>query len=103
MDETKKNRFIGEAKFLRALFYFNAVRLWGDVPLVTKLESLDDAYTTRSPKEEVYSQIIEDLTFAMNNLPKQYSDVDLGRATEGAAKILLSKSLFDQRKLAGGC
>ncbi|QGY47543.1 RagB/SusD family nutrient uptake outer membrane protein [Maribellus comscasis] len=91
MDETKKNQFLGEAKFLRALFYFNAVRLWGDVPLVTKLESLDDAYTTRSPKEEVYSQIIEDLTFATNNLPKEYTSKDIGKATEGTAKILLAK------------
>ncbi len=91
MDEIRKNRFIAEAKFLRALFYFNAVRLWGDVPLITKLESLDDAYTVRSPKENVYSQVINDLTDAINDLPKQYSVDDVGRATQGAAKILLAK------------
>jgi len=91
MDETRKNQFLGEAKFLRALFYFNAVRFWGDVPLIIKLESLDDAYASRAPKAEVYAQIIEDLNFAAGNLPATINAGDIGRATMGAAKILLAK------------
>ena len=91
MDETMKNRLIGEAKFLRALYYFNLVRFFGDVPLLLKLESIDDAFGARTPKEEVYDQIIDDLLFAENNLPVSYSDKDIGRATKGAAIILLGK------------
>ena len=93
MDVTLQNRFIGEAKFLRALYYFNLVRFFGDVPLITKLKTINDAMGPRIPKEEVYKLIIDDLTFAENNLPvrKDYSSNDEGRATKGAAKILLGK------------
>ena len=93
MDETLKNRLIGEAKFLRALYYFNLVRFFGDVPLITKLETINDAMGPRIPKDKIYQQIIDDLTFAEANLPlrKDYSSKDEGRATKGAAKILLGK------------
>jgi tetratricopeptide (TPR) repeat protein len=91
MDETVKNRLLGEARFLRALFYFNLVRFYGDVPLITVLESVEDALIPRTPKEQVYQQIIDDLTFAENNLPVSYPASDIGRATKGAAKILLGK------------
>jgi len=93
MDNTLKNRFIGEARFLRALYYFNLVRYFGDVPLITKLETINDAMGPRVSKEEIYGLIIDDLTFAESNLPNrtQYSSKDEGRATNGAAKILLGK------------
>lgn len=86
-------RIEGELKFLRAFFYFTAVRLWGDVPLI--LEPFDSGLSTfdieRSPKEEVYEVIIQDLADAEASLPDSYSDADLGRITSGAAKALLSK------------
>lgn len=89
MDETLKNRLVGEASFLRALYYFNLVRFYGDVPLILKLESVEDALGPRTPKDQVYQQIIDDLTFAENNLPVSYPSQDIGRATKGATKILL--------------
>ena len=91
MDVTLKNRLIAEATFMRALFYFNLVRLFGDVPLVLKLESLDDAFGEKTPKDQVYQQIIEDLKFVENSLPISYPSSETGRATQGAAKILLGK------------
>jgi tetratricopeptide (TPR) repeat protein len=93
MDATLQNRLIGEARFLRALYYFNLVRFFGDVPLVSKLESINDAMGARIAKEEVYQFIIDDLTFAENNLPyrSEYGTKDEARATKGAAKILLGK------------
>ena len=91
--ENKKNRFIAEAKFLRALYYFNLVRFFGDVPLILDLKSVDDAMIGRTPKAEVYNQIIEDLTFAETHLSlrSEYTDAEEGRANRGAAKILLGK------------
>ena len=77
MNEDLKNRLIGEAKFLRALYYFDAVRFWGDVPLVLNLETIDDAMGPRISKEEVYEQIILDLSDAAKVLPKSYDDVNL--------------------------
>ena len=91
MNEERKNQYIGEVRFLRGLFYFNLVRLYGDVPLLRKLESLEDAYKPRSPIADVYALIVEDLAFAENNLPATYQSKDIGRATSGAAKILLGK------------
>ncbi|MDR1865323.1 MAG: RagB/SusD family nutrient uptake outer membrane protein [Bacteroidales bacterium] len=88
-----KPRLINEAKFLRALLYFNAVQLWGAVPLVLhEAESLDNSVlrTERTETEKVYAQIIADLTDA-EALPPNYTGSDVGRATGGAAKALLAK------------
>ena len=92
MDAALKNRYLAEAKFLRAWYYFNLVRTFGDVPLVltSEVESTD---LTRTPKAQVYAQIIKDLTEAEAGLPKasQYPAADHGRATQGAAQAYLGK------------
>lgn len=103
MDETIKNRLIGEAKFLRGLFYFNLVRFYGDVPLVLMVESVEDAMVGRTPTAQVYEQIIQDFTAAEGVLPTSYSENDIGRASRGAAKILLGKvylTMHDYQKAA---
>ncbi|MDP2338806.1 MAG: RagB/SusD family nutrient uptake outer membrane protein [Bacteroidota bacterium] len=92
--DTRKNQYIGEAKFIRALLYFNLVRIYGKVPLVTKsTSSLNNLMVPRNTVSEVYNQIIEDLIFAETNLPKKetYASGDLGRATKGAAASLLAR------------
>jgi hypothetical protein len=88
-----KNQFIGEARFLRALHYFNLVRFFGDVPLVlSETKNIQENYTYgRAPLAQVYEQIIADLTDAEAKLPLAYTGSDLGRATQGAAKTLLAK------------
>lgn len=93
MDETLKKRIVGEAKFLRALMYFNLVRVFGDVPLVLK-EITDPAEGydySRSPVNDVYAQIIKDLGDAELVLPATNTAANVGRATSGAAKALLGK------------
>lgn len=83
---------IGEAKFLRALYYFDMVRAWGDIPLVTSPLSIKDAYAQgRTPMADVYSQIVEDLTFAVANLPSKANQRFVGAATSDAANTLLGK------------
>lgn len=92
-----KARYIAEIKYLRGFYYFHLVRCFGDVPLVTKkIESYDEAFeqNKRTPKQEVYEQIVSDLNDAKENLPKNYSAEDQGRATEGAARTLLAKVLM---------
>ena len=93
MNPDLQKRFIAEAKFLRALYYFNLVRFFGDVPLVTQLETIDDAMGPRVAKEQIYEQILSDLTDAESALPypSEYGTTDIGRATKGAAKILAGK------------
>lgn len=94
MNETLRTRLIGECKFLRAYYYFNMVRWFGDLPLITRALNPSEYYTqTRAPQQEVYNLIIQDLKDAIQALPEksQYSPNDLGRATKGAAKGMLAK------------
>ncbi|WP_298143271.1 RagB/SusD family nutrient uptake outer membrane protein [Flavobacterium sp.] len=106
IDENLKSRFIGEVKFLRALFYFDLVRCFGGVPLVTgKIdinddETINEVVFVRKSKEEVYAQIEADLIDAATRLPLKsaYSSADLGRATKGAAQALLAKAYLYQQK-----
>ena len=98
-NEARKKQFIGEARFLRGLFYFNLVRIFGDVPLVlNSLNNIDESYTLgRTPAAEVYKAIVADLQAASQNLPASYSGTDVGRATSGAAKGLLGKVFLTQK------
>lgn len=90
---TDKERFIGEAKFMRALAYFNLVRIFGDVQMITDPLTVDEtAATPRIPPSTVYSEvIIKDLVDAAEKLPVEYSTSEVGRATKGAAKAILGK------------
>ncbi len=92
MDETLKKRYVGEAKFIRAMMYFNLVRFFGDVPLATnETTSLENVQLPRAKADEVYSLIDADLKEAETVLPRSYTGSDIGRATQGAAKGLLAK------------
>lgn len=95
MDEEVRERMIGEALFLRALFYFNLVTYWGDVPLI--LDSPNPADQAELPREErslVVEQILEDLERAAEKLPLRYNSNDVGRATKGASLALKAKVLL---------
>ena len=91
MDPALRNRYVAEAKFIRGLLYFDFVRAWGGVPLVTTVNP--PAHLTRATKEEVYALIFSDLQFAADNLPlrSEYTAANRGRATKGAAQALLAR------------
>lgn len=93
MDETLKKRLVGEAKFLRAYYYFYLVRWYGGVPLMlTETQSLSAGKDiARASADEVYAQIIKDLTDAEAALPDKFAGADLGRVTAGAAKSMLAR------------
>lgn len=101
MDQQLKSRYLGEASFLRGLYYFDLVRAWGAVPLVTSVEV--DFEVPRSSASEIYDQVEQDLLFAIDNLPvkSEYGANDLGRATKGAAQALLAKVYLFQQDFAG--
>lgn len=88
-----KDRYIGEAKFMRALSYFDMVRIFGDVPLITTNVTVDESYKIgREKTDKIYEEvIIKDLLDAEAKLPVKYTGVEVGRATKGAAKSLLGK------------
>lgn len=87
---------LGQAKFLRALFYFNLVKTYGGVPIRPETEIVDRTVIARSSAAEVYAYIEKDLREAAIMLPASYTSTDLGKATEGAAVALLMKVLMYQ-------
>ncbi len=98
-DTTVKFRLIREAKFVRALLYFNAVRFWGDVPLILHdptSTNVNAIKVPRTSKDSIYTQIISDLTDAIH-LPKTFTGADKGRATSGAAHALLAKVYVNRK------
>ncbi|WP_046244786.1 RagB/SusD family nutrient uptake outer membrane protein [Hymenobacter terrenus] len=102
MNETIKKRCLGEAQFLRALYYFYLVRTFGDVPLVLvpAKSAAEASSVTRSPAADVYTQIEKDLLDAIENLKglAPYTGNDVGRVTEWAARALLAKVYLTEGK-----
>ncbi|MEH6307816.1 RagB/SusD family nutrient uptake outer membrane protein [Olivibacter sp. CPCC 100613] len=97
----KKNRLLGEVRFIRALLYYNLVRLFGDVPLVLhQATSLNEVNIARSPAEEIYQQIVADLTFAEEYLDEANSSANNGRATKASAKALLASVYLTRKNYA---
>ena len=86
----------GQAKFLRALYYFNLVKTFGGVPIRPEVESVNGLVVPRSTKEECYAYIEKDLREAAVMLPVVYPTSETGKATKGAAVALLMKVLLYQ-------
>jgi len=95
-----KNQVIAQARFLRAYYYFELVKFFGDVPLFVDkpLEYGEQFSIPRTPKAEVYDQIEADLIFAAENLPA--TQAQTGRVTSGAANALLGKAYLFQDQFA---
>ncbi|GAA4241859.1 RagB/SusD family nutrient uptake outer membrane protein [Winogradskyella psychrotolerans] len=93
-DEANRAKYAAEAKFLRAYAYFNLVRLFGDVPLVTSVvgPEEDQILFTRVAKAQVYEQIVLDLVEAKDVLDNTYKS----RASKAAAQGLLAKVYLTQ-------
>jgi starch-binding outer membrane protein, SusD/RagB family len=108
---SRRDQILGEAAFLRAYLYYNLVMFFGDVPLILKFPESSDVVAnqvTRTPKEQVMLQVIEDLTYAEEKLPWNHNDRAVlteeqviqskGRATKAAAKLLLARIyLYEQQ------
>ncbi|PHS01776.1 MAG: RagB/SusD family nutrient uptake outer membrane protein [Leeuwenhoekiella sp.] len=88
--ETKEG-LLGQAYFLRALFYFNLSVYFEDVPLITAPQTLEEAYVSKNTFEEVTAQIVEDLKLAVEYLPEAQPSGLEGYATKGAALGLFAR------------
>jgi starch-binding outer membrane protein, SusD/RagB family len=90
-----KDRMIGEIKFARAFCYHQLIRLYGGVPLVTKVFQLNDDFNVpRNSYEDCVQFIVEECDAAAELLPLSYEGSDIGRATKGAALALKSRVLL---------
>jgi starch-binding outer membrane protein, SusD/RagB family len=91
LSETAKNRILGETYFLRAFYYYDLVTHFGPVALhLTQVKSENGAFLSRSSVADVYNQVITDVKAAIPLLPVATTFPQTGRATKGAAKMLLA-------------
>ncbi len=99
MEPDLRARIIGEAKFLRAYFYFHLTNIFGNIPLKTiPAFTPEELNVPLASVENIYAQIELDLTEAALVLPQIYGSADTGRATKGAALGLLAKTYLFQEK-----
>jgi hypothetical protein len=99
MDVERRNQIKGEAKFLRAYFYYWLVNIFGDIPVHLTTPTVEELQRAATPVAEVWSTvIIPDLTEAVILLPATFAGTDLGRATSTAANAFLAKAyLFTEQ------
>ncbi len=97
LSQTDKDQISGEALFLRAFYYYDLVTHYGGVPLqLVQVTDVAGAFLPRSSADEVYKQIINDLTTATPLLPVAKTFPQTGRATQGAAKMLLAYAYMSE-------
>lgn len=93
--EAFRTRTKAEAKFLRAKFYFDLVRLFGNIPLIDHTLGASEYYTVEQVgPDQIYPLIVSDLEAAITDLPTSVSSNQLGRVTKGAAQALLARVLL---------
>jgi hypothetical protein len=88
VSESDLARIEAEARFLRALSYYELVTKYGDVPLILEVKTEPGGGAPRAPQSQIYTQILDDLSFAQENLPRKSELSQPGRATRGAAYAL---------------
>ncbi|GAC1367421.1 MAG: RagB/SusD family nutrient uptake outer membrane protein [Hymenobacter sp.] len=94
-----KKQVVGQAKFLRAYYYFQLTTLYGDIPLRVKVETPEELQSPALPQAAIYAQVEADCQAAAAALPASWTAAaDAGRATKGAALALLAKTYLYEKK-----
>ncbi|WP_311441647.1 RagB/SusD family nutrient uptake outer membrane protein [Hoylesella enoeca] len=95
MTDAQKTQYKGEAKFMRALYYFTLLDFWGGVPIYDESVVIRDSYdhmlNPRNTADEVHDFVVKDLDAAIATLPEKWPKNDYGRATKYAALALKGK------------
>jgi hypothetical protein len=100
MDATLQKRVLAEAKFIRALSYFNLASLYGNVPLDLIYSTDLNRTVTQAKEADIWAQVYKDLQEAAPDLPVSYDASNVGRATKGAAQALLGKAYMQNKRWA---
>ncbi|MDQ0065000.1 RagB/SusD family nutrient uptake outer membrane protein [Chryseobacterium lathyri] len=105
MNDQKRKRFIAEAKVLRSLYYFELVRIFGNIPMILKpIQFNEDYYNIKQEDPKViYNQIETDILTSINDLPVSIppaNKAETGRITQGSARAILGKIYLYDKKYA---
>jgi len=98
IDETIRKRLKGEARFIRAYFYQQLTGFYGDVPLITHIQSPSEFDAPKTPKDSVALFVVSEIDDFANDLPLSYDASNLGRVTQGAALALKARVLLYEGK-----
>ncbi len=96
MSPEMKNRLVGESRFLRAYAYQQLIGMYGDVPLVTHVQAVEEFNVPRTPKADVATFIVKELDTIADFLPVTYAAADAGRVTKGAVLALKARTYLYQ-------
>ena len=100
MNVEKRNTLVAEAKFIKALLYFNLIRYYGDVPYkYSETASLNDLNIPRTPVATIYENMIRDLEYCVEHLEVKAAGL-AGHATQDAAKTLLASIYLTRGSMA---
>lgn len=89
---TVKTTRLAELRFLRAFYYWHLTEIWGDVHFTTETTNGIETEANRTPAVQIYTQIFDDLNFAVANLPT--TTTEYGRITKGGAEAFLARMLL---------
>ena len=95
-----RKQAVGQARFLRAYYYFQLTTIYGAVPLRLKVETPEELQSPARAPADIYAQVELDCQAAADALPTAWPAADAGRATKGAALALLSKTYLYEKKWA---
>lgn len=98
LQEELKDRYKAEVRFIRAYAYQQLTGMFGDVPLITHIPSVQEFNAPRTPKADIVQFIVKELDEVANVLPLSYSSADKGRITKGAALALKARVLLYNEK-----
>jgi hypothetical protein len=99
LTDTRRQQILGEASFLRAWHYFNLIRSWKEVPIITGIPAdLSAMYVPKKPADSVYALIIKDLEFALSRVRETPPSNNKGIVTKGCVNALLAKAYAQQPK-----
>lgn len=98
LSEKVKAQLLGEARFMRAFFYFYLVNYFGDVPLVLNTDAKTNTSLPRAPRADVYAAIESDLLEAVDKLQNDYQSSERIRPNKAAAKALLARVYLYEQK-----
>lgn len=99
LTDSLRSELIGEAKFLRAYFYFTLINYFVNIPLIDSVPQTNaDYYPTNAPSSAIWAQIVSDLTAAKASLPAARPSAELGRATSYTAQGYLGKAYLFQEQ-----
>lgn len=97
LTEKRRDQIVAEASFLRAWHYFNLIRSWKEIPIITAVPTdLASMYVSKKPATEVYPFIIKDLEFALAHIEDDKPNTNKNLATKGAVNALLAKVYAQQ-------